>query len=1010
MRIKKVRGRFLSVLFLLFCIHLSLSAQMAIKGVVFDSSNEPIIGANILEKGTTNGVISDMDGKFNLSVKSGSELVVSYVGYISQTIKATSNMKITLQEDTKLIDEVVVVGYGTTKRKNFTGSVSILKTDEGGVALTAPTNAVDMLRGLSPGLSMTQSGVAGSLPNLQIRGQKSISGGSDPLIVVDGVIFMGTINDLDPANIESMSVLKDATSLAAYGSQAANGVIMITTKKGTIGKPIINVRSSIALLQANYKPKLLDGYAYIDRYNTVKGYPEGDISWMTDLERANYDAGQQTDWFDYVTRTGVRQNYSVSVSGGTENMDYMLGGSYLDDKNFIKANDYVRKTAETRINTKINKYIKVGGNMNFATFQNDGVRPSVGRMYSPWGEPYLSDGKSYRKYLIGGNDVNQTNPLWSVYNGIDNQIRTNTITLGGNTEITIPWIEGLSYKLTGNYTLRQNKTRYFQHELNLIQAKDGDDYSAAVTDTYLNQANGSITDDKYSNYVFDNILTYTKEFGKHWVSGTLVYTRDSKKFNETVMYGEDFSELGNTTLGYYGLNNAKTQKINNIQYTLHNNIGYLARINYSYNDTYHFNASFRRDGSSVFGADKKWGNFPAVGVAWTISNEGFWKKKIPWATNTKLKASWGRNGNQSLDPYGTLSRMAVGKSGGFVYYFDDEPVYAQSLSTLGNPLLGWETTTSWNFGAETDLMKGRIHFEVDAYTAKTTNQIFKRQIPSMGAGISTQSSTMGQVNNWGVESTISSVNVKTKDFTWTSSLQFTMNRNKLKELYGDGKDDIANQLFIGKSLGAIYGYKWIGVVQETDTKYIEANGAQAGDPMYANLDGSQDGKISETDKTILGYNKESFRMSLANTLVYKDWSLYFLFNGIFSGGNYGKAANNFAFGSQDGSMDYLNSNDHPYWTAKNKSNKYLRPGYDVTNTNFIGLQSYGFVRLQDLNISYNLRGEWLKTLGVAGLQVYISGNNLFCIAPGWDFSDPEVRSSRATQLARTYTFGLNLKF
>lgn len=989
----------------------TLWGQVTVKGVVVDPSGEPIIGANILEVGTTNGTVTDFDGNFTLSVKQlGAELNFSYIGYVTQVAKATRDMKITLQEDNETLEEVVVVGYGVTKRKNFTGSVATVKVSEGGISMTAPNNALDMLRGVSPGLQMSQTGFAGQEPTIQIRGQKSISGSSQPLLVVDGVIFKGSINDIDPANVESMSVLKDATSLAAYGSQAANGVIMITTKKGNLGKPIINFKGSLAVLTPNYKPDLRDGYEYIERYNAQQGREPNDVSWMSNLERANYDKGEWTDWFDYATRTGLRQNYSLNISGATENMDYLVGVSHLDNKNFIKHNDYIRETVNARVNSKINKYIKAGLNFNFSTYKNDGVTPSVGRMYSPWGEPYLSDGKTMRKYLIGGTDTNQTNPLWSSENGVDRENRNHAITMGGEIEIKLPWIEGLSYKMTGSYTVRNSKLRYFQHELNLIQATDGEDYSSTVTDRYLSQANGYITDTNNTSYVLDNILTYTREFGPHFVSATLVYTRDSDKQEGTTMTGLDFAGLGNTTLGFYGLNNAKTQEITTINYTLHNNVGYLGRINYSYRDTYHFNASVRRDGSSVFGSDKKWGVFPAVGVAWVISNEEFFKKAVPWATNTKLKLSWGKNGNQSIQPYGTLSRMNVGKAGGYVYYFDNIAYFSQSLSTLGNPMLGWETTTSWNYGLETDLLKNRIHFEVDAYNASTTDQIFNRTILPMGAGIRNQSSTMGRVDNWGIEASVNTTNIKTKDFMWTSGLQFTINRNKLKELYGDGKDDIQNQLFLNKSLGAIYGYKWIGVVQESDTNYMQANGARPGDPMYANLDGSEDGKISPADKTILGYAKESFRMSLSNTLIYKNWSLYFMLNGVFSGGMYGKAQNNFAYGSQDGSMDYLNTNDHPYWTPENRSNTYLRPGYDVTNSDFIALQNYGFVRLQDVNLSYNFKQSWMKKVGIAGLQVYVSGSNLFCFAPGWDFSDPEVRSSRAQQLARTYTFGVNVRF
>lgn len=1006
MKKKKQLFRLLSVV-LFLCISSSLWAQIRVRGVVYDESKEPIIGASVLEVGTSNGVISDLDGVFELMVKEGAEIQFSYVGYISQTLKATPSITVEIKEDTQLIDEVVVVGYGATKRKNFTGSVSTFKVSEGGVALTAPNSALDMLRGIAPGLSMTQSGEAGSSASIQIRGQKSINGGSDPLIVLDGVIFKGSINDISPDIVESMSVMKDATSLAAYGSQAANGVIMITTKKGEKGKPMINFRSSIALSESNYKPDIRDGYEYIDLINARTGREAGDVSWMGELEKANYEKGEWTDWYDFVSQTGVRQDYSLNISGGSEHMDYLVGASYLDNKNFIKGNTFIRETVNARINSKINKYIRAGMNFNFANMEIDGIRPYYTRYYSPWGEPYMEDGVTLRKHILGSKEPTTFNSLWGVNDGgVDAETRINSLTLGGEIEVKIPYIEGLSYKLTGSYTNRNINSRRFYYESYYIN--EGEPYTTDSYDKHLNEANGYINTNKSTSYVIDNILTYTREFGDHFINATLVYTRDSKKKEGNQVEGSDFEAIGNTTLGFYGLNNATTQKISEISDTLHTNVGYMGRLSYSYKDTYHFNASVRRDGSSVFGADKKWGTFPAVGVAWTISNEKFWKT-IDWMSDTKLKASWGKNGNQSLAPYGTLSTVTMGKSGGYTYYLGGIPYFAQSLETLGNPLLGWETTTSWNFGIETDLLKSRLHFELDAYTAQTTDQIFNRTIPVMGAGISSQSSTMGQINNWGIEATLRSVNMKTKDFMWTSTLSFTMNRNILKELYGDGKDDITNNLFLNKSLGAIYGYKWIGVIQQdaVGDAYIAANGGNYGDPMYANLDNSEDGKITPEDRKILGYDKENFRLSLANTLTWKNWSLYFLLNGAFSGGDYGVAQNNNAFVSFE-NMAWNNAEDHPWWTPENKTNDYLSPNADISK--FVGLQSYGFVRLQDLNLSYNFKSPWLKKIGVALLQLYASGSNLFFIAPGWDFSDPEVRNSRSQQLSRSYTFGMNLRF
>ena len=303
----------------------------------------------------------------------------------------------------------------------------------------------------------------------------------------------------------------------------------------------------------------------------------------------------------------------------------------------------------------------------------------------------------------------------------------------------------------------------------------------------------------------------------------------------------DFSAVGNTNLGFYGLNLGAVQKYNSINYSLHNDIGYLARAIYAYRNTYHVNLSVRRDGSSVFGSENKWGIFPAAGVAWTVSNEPFFKVKA--VDNLKLKLSWGKNGNQSLSPYGTLSTMSVGKSGNISSFFNENVYWGQSVSALGNSALGWETTTSFNYGIEGDFLKERIHLEVNGYKSKTTNQIFTRDVPVMGSGITSQKATMGRVDNWGIEADLTTTNIRKKNFSWTTSVTFSMNRNKLVDLYGNGEDDVPNSLFLGKSLGAIYGYKWIGIVQETDTDYMAANGSKPGDAMYANLDGSADGKM-----------------------------------------------------------------------------------------------------------------------------------------------------------------------
>ena len=1003
-------------LFLLTVALLSAVAVLAqprqISGKVADSNGEPLIGVGIIVKGTTTGTMTDVDGAFSLNVPADAILEISSIGYVSQEIPVgnRNTFNIVMEVDNELLEGTVVIGYGTVKRSNFTGSVSSVNVAESAVANIPKTNALDMLRGLAPGLSMSQSGIAGAAPNLQVRGQRSISATSNPsvaqpLIVLDGVIFKGSINDIDPTTIESMSVLKDATSLASYGSQAANGVIMITSKKGTAGKPMINFRGTLSLVEQNYTPKLRNGEQYVELINARQGNPAGTTSWMSELEKANYDLGKETDWIDYVSRTGVQQNYSLNVSGGTDDrkLNYLFGVSHSDNTGFIKGNEFIRTTITSRINATISKYISAGMNFNWADMRDDGVRPGYTRFFSPYGEPEMPDG-SRRKYIIGPGQETALNPLWNVFEGVDAEFRGNAATLGGNIDIKIPGIEGLNYRMTGNYTARNFDTRRFTHERNLILPTDTE-YSTETFDKYLAQANGYIMNSKQVSWVLDNILTYTKEIADHYVNATLVYTRDYNRNEGTRMDGTDFSGIGNTTLGFFGLTNAGTQTISQINYTLHTDVGYLARVNYSYKNKYHFNASVRRDGSSVFGYEHKWGNFPAVGVAYTISDEPFFK--VPGVDYLKLKVSWGKNGNQSLQPYGTLSRMAMGKSGGFTGYFDGKPIFGEAMTSLGNSFLGWETTTSWNGGWEADLFNRVLHWEVDAYKSATTDQIFSRTIPVMGAGFTSQSATMGRVDNWGIESSLRANIIRQRDFSWDATVNFTLNRNKLVELYGgDEEDDITNGLFIGKSLGAIYGYEYDGVVQNNDTEFMQKNGRTPGDIKEKDQDG--DGVITPADRKILGYAPEAFRMSLNTNLRYKNWNLYMMFNGVFSSKNYGKAQNNNAILSYTEGMMYLNTVYHPFYTAEKPETLYPKAWNAAGTLNY--LQSYGFVRLQDINLSYSVPDRIVKKIGVGGVSLYVSGSNLFFFAPFWKYSDPEVRSFQSAQLSRTYTFGVNVRF
>ena len=987
---------------LILSLPLLMAQNKTVRGTVIDDTDQPVIGAAVMVKGTSNGVATDIDGKFEINCAPADVLVISSIGYdeVEMTVGDRTEITVRLEISQELLDDVVVIGYGTTRAKNFTGSVDVLKMSDSPVADLGLNNLADVLRGRLSGVNLgAESATVGSNTSILVRGRRSIaSTSSAPLLVVNGVIFSGNIEDIDQNSIESVSVLKDATSLAAYGSKAANGVIMITLKKGQEGKPLINFSTNHSLSGPSYHQKFLSPENYIRYRNARLGVDNlKDVSWMSFLEKANYDAGKTTDWLGLVLRPGHTHDYNLNFSGRTANSNYYVAIGHSDQYGIVVGNQFARNNATMNLSTHINEHIEIGANMAFTNTVNDHIQASTYAKQSPYAEPYLPDGKTLRYYIEGVNSSSQ-NPLWATQHGGERDNRRFNLNLGGYVSVNIPWVKGLNYRMNASYTKIVSKNYSFEHEdiSPVLLANDWDGIGQTPAYYNLSNANGSISNSLTENWVIDNILSYARAFGQHYVSASLVYTRDSAMSTGERESGTGFVNAGNTLTGWYGLANADNKSIQNASYSLHTDVGYLARVIYSYKDTYHFNASFRRDGSSVFGSKKKWGNFPAVGAAWTISNEPF-MKGITWLDFLKLKASWGKNGAQTISPYGTLSTIALAKGGNIPNYYGGKIHWGQRLDKLGNPNLGWQTTTSWNAGFEADVLKGRIHVDLNTYYSKTTDQITNRPIPVMGAGITNQDDTMGQVDNYGVEVNLTTQNIKRGKFNWTSDFVFSLNRNKLIDLYGDGQDDVVKGQFLGHPLSVIYGYVVGGIYQD---------GEYAGRPYFITADGSQTINPAAEDRKILGYGDENFRLSWGNTLRYGDWSMYFLFQGIFSGGMYGKANNTFAYTTFD-TTAAISAYDIPFWTKESKSEIYPAP--NVNESKFQVYNPFGHVRLQNISLTYNLSALSQK-IGVKNARLTLSGRNLFFIAPGWKLSDPQNRSGDGVGMPRTVTLGLNVTF
>ena len=629
------------------------------------------MASNTLASYKNSGTITDIDGQYSLEVGSNSILVVSYIGYITQEIPVGKNntLDVLLREDTETLDEVIVIGYGTTKRKDFTGSVSSVKLENSPIALSPNLNALESLKGNVSGLDIGATNSAGGEPSMQMRGQKSISGSNDPLIVVDGVIFMGSINDINPNDIASYDVLKDATSAAAYGSRSANGVIIITTKRGKTGKPVVTFNATGSMQTWQNKPDLMKGEQWLE--SVMARNNSSDLSWLKPQELANMEAGREINWLDASTRTGWVQDYQVAVSGAGEKMNYYLSAAYSDNQGVVIGDDYNRITALAKINTDITSWLQIGVDAAFTKSDYSGVGANIGEatQTSPYGVMYRNESeKLLEKYPYTQSSVNA---LWNTDKSVrDNKDIRNNFRANAYAVVKLPWVEGLSYRFNYAGNLSKNQSGDFYYEGYFVKEGAYDDetrYSPATLQSLLASANGKINNNTTDSWVIDNILNYKNTFGKHSIDLTAVATRDRKKYEMIETTGSNFAANGNTTLGINGLHKATVQKVN-MDNNQRSNIGYLGRASYSYDDRYFFTGSYRRDGASVFGVNQKWGDFFAFGGAWRLSSEKF-MSSISYLDDLKLKLSWGKNGNQGLDPYGTLSTINNGASGGVRYEF-----------------------------------------------------------------------------------------------------------------------------------------------------------------------------------------------------------------------------------------------------------------------------------------------------------------------------------------------------
>lgn len=980
-----------------------------ISGVITDESGIPIVGANVIEKGTTNGTVSDMNGEFLLSVPENSTLSISYIGYnnVEIKLKGQTSLVVKLKENIEALSEVVVIGYGTMKKSDLTGTV--VRADLSQIQEAPNISIGEMLQGTIPGLNVGAVNNAGQDPSISIRGRTSISGSNSPLIVMDGIVFRGNLVDINPNDIQSIDILKDASAAAIYGSQASNGVILLTSKIGQeMSKPVIEYSGNFSVQQAsNRNMKLYDREGFLkligDRFleesrigdDLSSPNPQWDPS-VHMFDRTSLDGfnkGVSTDWWDLLTNDlPYIQTHNLSVRGKNELSSYFFSMGYTDQKNMIINDTYKRYNVRINMDMKVLKWFKVGVQSFFTVSDYSGISPNVAQVVDlpPIVTPYDDNGN-----LLKNPYKFNTNPLMEIEE--DNLSKRNTLSGNFYADIDVPFIKGLNY--------------HINFSQNLIEGKE------YLYNPLAQNFTGSASKSNNSQYIWsvDNIVTYKNTFGKHAVNATFVYGVERRNYETTTASSKIFTD---GTLGYnnLGLGQADLQRAGSGAWQ-ESSVYTMLRLNYTFNNRYMFTGTVRRDGFSGFGVNNKFGVFPSASVAWRLNEEEF-LNQTSWLDNLKLRLSYGTNGNRTVGRYQTLAKMGI-SSGGYLFGDGAAAEATQWISSLANADLKWETTRTFNMGIDFSCFDNRLFGNVEYYISNTRNLLYDINIPDIN-GFGSIASNIGKLKNTGQEFSITGVPVQTKDFDWNITFNFSRNRNKVISILGidadgDGREDdlISSKIFIGKPYGVCYDYNIIGMWQMQD----KLNGTIPAGFTYGTykVEDLNNDKVytAADDRKIIGYTDPAYRFSIQNTLRYKNWELKFFINSIQGGKNryMGQPGNEIP---NPDNIFQNNFYQFDYWTPENPDARYKQIGYytEVFGENFSPYIQRSFVRLQDVTLSYNVPSHFLERFKIKRLKAYITGKNLLTFTD-WDGWDPETGtglSKSSYPLMRSYTFGLNVEF
>lgn len=995
-----VRMKYLAVVLLSFlCLTVDAQSSTVTGTVISEEDDEPIPGASILIKGTSSGTVTDVDGRFSVNASGEDVLMVSFVGFVTQSVNVSgrSNIDVTLSTDAVALEEIVVVGYGTVRKSDLSGSVSSVKSDE----LTAypVVSAVQGLQGRAAGVQVSSNngGQPGADFNLKIRGGTSINASSNPLVVVDG--FVGA--EMPPAeDIASMEVLKDASATAIYGSRGANGVLMITTKKGTVGQVKIDFNSSYSIQEASNQLDLLNGQQFAD--------------YMTEFGEYEY-LGANTNWQDEVFRKGVISNNQLSVSGGADNVNYYVSGTFYDQDGILLGSEYKRYSLNSNVNIKATKWLDAGLSMYGRQSKDKGIRTQEGSggtgqagvigsafRFNPDLGVYNEDG-SYTVSQVGDLIDNAV----AMGNEYDRERVTNRIQSSAYLDFKLT--DWLRFKSTLGLGITDWREGEFW-PTTLLRGENADGLASVE-----NRTNKSILSENY--------FTINKEIGSHrfiWVNG-YSFQKDVRETTETSTQGF-ITNSGR----FWALEQGSTPNTPTSSLTESVIKSFYSRANYSFLDKYIFTFTARYDGASNFAANKKWAFFPSGAVAWDVKGESF-MSNVDFLTQLKVRASYGLTGNQAIDPYESLARLRP-------TYSINPGRNALRVGNLASPDLTWETTAQFDIGVDIGMLDGRVNVTADYYSKETRDLLFNRELPKY-LPVPTQIQNTGKVSNKGVELMISSKNL-VGDFTWDSDFIISTNRNEVislpdsTELYGNSPGHMLlpndTQLLVeGQSVGVFYGYVYDGIYQNGDA-FLPGSGfeQEAGGEKFRDIsgpDGVPDGELTADDRQIIGNPHPDFSWSFNNNFSYKNFDFNIFFQGVH--GNDMVSFTQMELETLSGKSN-ATTLALSRWTPSNPNTTTPKASTSRLyrmSSRFVYDASY--IRLKNVAIGYNFPKALLAKINLRSIRVFASAQNLFTITdyPGLD---PEVGYGNDGSAAdgnrnigvdyasypnvKTYTFGINI--